>query len=1093
MSSTHHNPLPPADATQKQRFDLVLDIFTRAISVDPQKRTALLDELCGTDRDLRHQVELMLAADDQVSHTPIRTGSGTGEGAIDGVLPTNEQLKDLPKISGQYRVLRQLGEGGMGVVFLAEQALPRRLVALKAIRAGLQSRQILERFIRETHILGRLQDPGIAQIFEAGVLEDDQTGRAYIVMEYVDGHPVTNFAEEKALSRDQRIELVIKICAAVHYAHLKRVIHRDLKPANVLVNADGNPKILDFGIASLQSDSDEHLTITRDGQILGTPAYMAPEQIRGEETDTRADVYALGVILFELLTGQLPHDLTGLNLPSALAKVRSQPPRRAIAIDRSLPVNLDAILSVALATAPELRYQGADTFAADLRRFLQGEPIVARPEAAFATILRVGRRHQFAVAAGILGIVGLVASTIIFGNLSKRNADLARQTQVAKSQIEQQATDLKRALYVSRIGNAEAALAAGNTMKASVQLASCDPIDRGWEWFHIARGVDQSFLSTDVPSSTNIVVFSSDAGFALINRPNLPWIRLELASGKQTSELAVGSEMLAASISPNGQWLVGLSRKGPIELMSLSAPGAPRVIDLSSMIQTKVTPGGINYVTWLDEGREFLCIAQNGRGYVFDVDSDGVVREIDSNQRTTYDAKRRPHFDQWIACSSDLSVQVRSAVDGEIVLERKGLPGTPMTLAVSPDGMCVVIGCFDGRMVFWNLETNQVRNIVGHTALITRLAFSPDGKLVASGGRDRALKVWDFATGELRSSQVGETARIANVAWQSDTHIATYGDSKKIRVFRTEPLPLVPALNCLRSAPFGSDVWNQWLAMVSREGELTLLDHRKWSKEGNLQVPGTIRVKFAADGTMVTSAADGRLRFFEPGPTLKPLGECGDFDGTQTSLSVSANRSHMVAWQFNTRLGFIDTASRKVTKRISYAYLKGCNVLNDGSLLVTRASPNGVELIEPGPGRQPWTIVTDDMVNAADISEDERLLALSSGGGTVEIYDIATGKLIRTIPPGTQAVSSLQFFSHDQRLVGAGADLIARVWDVHDGLELVVLTGHRSYVSSVLSCDGGNSLLSIDGAGVVRKWRSDLEPGLRISPEGAANSRFPGN
>jgi eukaryotic-like serine/threonine-protein kinase len=245
---------------------------------------------------------------------PTREGTGDREVSSDEALTGSAQALDrrhLPSL-GEYRILGLIGEGGMGAVYKAEQRHPRRIVALKVIRAGVATPQLLRRFEQETEALGRLRHPGIAPIFEAGTADAGYGPQPYFAMELIDGPSLTEYARARKLSTRERLELMAKVCDAVHHAHQRGIIHRDLKPGNILVDESGQPKILDFGVARV-TDSDNRATRETDmGQLIGTLAYMSPEQVLADplELDTRSDVYALGVILYELLSGRLPYDVS---------------------------------------------------------------------------------------------------------------------------------------------------------------------------------------------------------------------------------------------------------------------------------------------------------------------------------------------------------------------------------------------------------------------------------------------------------------------------------------------------------------------------------------------------------------------------------------------------------------------------------------------------------------------------------------------------------------------------------------------------------------------------------------------------------------
>src|SRR5262245_27518991 len=300
----------------------VEELFDQAFDLGPARRAAFLDEQCQGDADLRAAVEKLLQLDSKAQADESLLRSPLSAPRPQALAPPAPRFPAIAR----YRVVRLLGEGGMGTVYEAEQGNPRRTVALKVIRAGLASEILLQRFAREAQILGRLRHPGIAQVYDAGVSE---SGQPYFVMELIAGVPLDQYARDQALDARGRLELFVRVCDAVQHAHERGVIHRDLKPSNILVEPSGQPKVLDFGVAR---PADLGLTAgaghTETGQLIGTLHYMSPEQASGDPSafDPRGDVYALGVILYELLAQRLPYSLDGLPLPEAVRLIRRPDP-----------------------------------------------------------------------------------------------------------------------------------------------------------------------------------------------------------------------------------------------------------------------------------------------------------------------------------------------------------------------------------------------------------------------------------------------------------------------------------------------------------------------------------------------------------------------------------------------------------------------------------------------------------------------------------------------------------------------------------------------------------------------------------------------
>jgi tetratricopeptide (TPR) repeat protein len=342
---------------------------------------------------------------------------------------------------GRYRILEVLDRGGMGVVFRAEQEQPRRQVAIKLIDRIFTSREILRRFELEAEVLGRLQHPYIAQIMEAGTSSEEGTGRPWFAMELVVGKPLIEYSEERELSLRDQVILMIRICEGLEHAHRNGVIHRDLKPSNILVTGEGVPKILDFGVARVTDpDLKTSALDTAHGALVGTLPYMSPEQLGGDpgKVDTRSDVYALGVVLFEMLTGSLPRDLKDRSLGEAVRIVAETTPRTLSGQGRTYPSDLKTIVAKSLEGDPDRRYGSAAQFASDLKRFLDNQPIMARPPSGLYQLKKMVTRHRLAVAlVGVLLVVVLaaVAGLGIQANRIASERDRAEQEAEAANQV----------------------------------------------------------------------------------------------------------------------------------------------------------------------------------------------------------------------------------------------------------------------------------------------------------------------------------------------------------------------------------------------------------------------------------------------------------------------------------------------------------------------------------------------------------------------------------------------------------------------------------------------------------------------------------
>ncbi len=405
-------------AADPTAHDRLKQLFEQGAALDTEARTRWLDELRSTDPDTAAELAGLLSHHDRT-------------GAVLDVSPA--ALLDLdpsvdtapPAAIGPYTIIREIARGGMGVVYEARQDFPDRVVALKLVRPEAASPSLVRRLSHEAQLLARLDHPNIAHVLDAGVLEVNGRTQPYIAMDLVRGAPITQHATAASFDVRSRAALLALVCDGIDHAHRRGVIHRDLKPSNILIDERGSPRILDFGIARYTDDT-AHLTVaTSPGQILGTLSYMSPEQAAGDtrHVDSRTDVYALGVILYELLTGSPPISTQDRSLHEALRAIQEDEPPRPRLGDSVLPRDLEVILQRALAKQPADRYQHASDLAADLRRFLSDEPISARPYTAREQLARFARRHRPLVASAAAALVTLLLALVVISALAFRIAD----------------------------------------------------------------------------------------------------------------------------------------------------------------------------------------------------------------------------------------------------------------------------------------------------------------------------------------------------------------------------------------------------------------------------------------------------------------------------------------------------------------------------------------------------------------------------------------------------------------------------------------------------------------------------------------------
>jgi serine/threonine protein kinase len=418
----------------RENWDRIQGIFLEAADMRPSERAAFLDRMCDGDAEALREVESLLSAD--------AAGESAVCAAIESEVASMLDESSLVDVRlGPYRLLKEIGRGGMGAVYLAERADGQfqKQVAVKIVRPDLDTEFILARFRRERHVLGRFDHPNIGKLLDAGTAAN---GTPYFVMEHIDGDWITRYCKSKALGVEERLRLFLRVCSAVHYAHLQFVVHRDLKPGNILVDSKGEPKLLDFGICKLlyrDQDGDQNDTVTIGTRLL-TPQYACPEQVRGEPVTIASDVYSLGAVCYELMTGARPHIFPQLTpqmveqvvcmqdvlVPSEVARQNNAK------LAAQLRGDLDTIILHAMRKEPATRYETVERFADDIRKHLADEPITARPDHFMYRSGKFLRRNRLGMGVGLALVIAFAAG---LSSTELRNRVLPSGTMLARSPL----------------------------------------------------------------------------------------------------------------------------------------------------------------------------------------------------------------------------------------------------------------------------------------------------------------------------------------------------------------------------------------------------------------------------------------------------------------------------------------------------------------------------------------------------------------------------------------------------------------------------------------------------------------------------------
>ena len=694
-----------------------------------------------------------------------------------------------PRVEG-YQVLDRLGEGGMGVVWRAVQRSTKRVVALKVLTApGLASARARARFLREVELTARLEHPAIARVYDSGA----DRGVHYFAMELIDGVPLDRYVAERALGRRQVLRLMAAVCDAVRHAHQAGVIHRDLKPSNILVTGDGRPHVLDFGLAAGldAAGAAESAVLTQEGQWAGTLGFIAPEQVAGRARvpDTRTDVYGLGAVLYLLLVGRPPHDLTGTRYEVVRRIVESEVPRPR-SVDGRLDGELDALLVKALARNPRGRYESAGALARDIDRYLRGEPLSARAPGTGYLLRKWLVRHRLrvGVTAGLIAV--LVAMAAVDAVRVRRERDEADRQRAAAvrlgAEADAQREQAEGRLSESLLAQGDALAAAGRWLEAKDRYAEADRTLRG-----LGRPTTAVDLASAAayPSAPPPLIHLDPAPGHGVPRPDRPYpatgVRLSpdgrLALGDCTDGTLVlwdtltGRRIRTFSGHTAPLWSIDFSADGRLAV-SGGSDGTARTWDVptGTQVRSYPHPRAVRRAVFSPDGRVLLTDA-----------FDGVVRAWDT--ATGRCGAELPGNTEWreIAVSRDGRTAILSQRIGVLWRDVSGgkgggagqphehMGGTPdgvCSVAESPDGRWVAAGGVDATVKLWEGATRQeIATLQGHHAPVLHLAFADAGRTLLSCSSDGAVKFWDLAARRgVRTAHYGRADRKSAAVPSSD-------------------------------------------------------------------------------------------------------------------------------------------------------------------------------------------------------------------------------------------------------------------------------------------------------------------------------------
>ncbi len=1126
-------------------------MFRAAVELPPgTARKAFLDQACAGDAALRQRLDALLAAHDAPDEL-----SPNDKPAAKATMKL--EFADAPdeavgQTLGRYKLMERLGEGGCGVVYVAEQTQPvRRRVALKVIKLGMDTKQVVARFEAERQALAMMDHPNIAKVLDAGTTE---VGRPYFVMELVRGIRITDYCDQNQLSTKERIDLFIKICQAIQHAHQKGIIHRDIKPSNILVTLhDGVPvpKVIDFGIAKATEGRLTDATVyTQLHQFIGTPAYMSPEQaeMSGLDIDTRSDIYSLGVLLYELLAGSTPFDakeLMASGIDQMRKTIREKEPVRpstrfatlkgeeltTTAKRRStdkaklmhqLKGDLDWIVMKCLEKDRTRRYETASGLAADLKRHLNYEPVVARPPSTVYRIQKAVRRNKISFAAGAVVfsalLLGIIATTwqSVRATRAKEEA-LAAQAQAVAAQAnetkQRQLADAARAneaslrqqaladelvarqrAYASDMNVAQQQLA-GNNLGSALDLLNRQRPQpgqqdlRGWEWRYLWQQTHSDALST-LCQKTEINSLATSANgnwlaIGLVHKDGL--FVYDLHTRQEVAQLAPGGSDMQAAFSPAESLLAFTSASYPD---SGEEQDTLRLWNASTRQMVAEFP--------LDGPCSGLAFANDGRTLVTSIGYGHITlwRMPDGARLASYPSEQAgPEPGTGFAATSDLGlaaygtgsgqIRVMDLHDGKELWIGAASKQLITALAFSPDGktLASAAGFAESDIRLWDVATGkEVGRLEGHKSWVGSLVFWPDGKKLASASADQTIRTWDLPNRKCLDVLRGHRLEVWHLALLPDYKTLVSGAKDgEVCLWDTSVLhPHQPRVTVPAKVA-------NWCFSPDSRSFLTVDDNgstvSRWSgpdfqerESFQINATGAVRGCFSPDGRFLAAGyTHGGVSVWDLSRRVLRR-EFKVSNGRVRPSNFLAQGNRLVVWvEADNRFSEWDLeANREIQSWPAPALFENFGVSPDERLGIG-VGLNGNVSVRNLPEYSNTSLPLDILEGCfVAFSPDGARLAVASRLGYARVWDTVTWREEATLRGFLNAVYWLAFSPDSRRLTTSGSNSgdALKLWDADSWQELLTLEGTGSQFGLTSFSPDGNAIGTMSREGILQVWRA---------------------
>jgi len=1114
------------------------EIFDKAVEItDPKEQATFLDQACGGDEKLRAEVDVLLKWNQEAgSFLDVAGSDGTATLDSDAVPDASGT------VIGRYKLLEKIGEGGMATVYMAEQKRPiRRRVALKIIKLGMDTKQVIGRFEAERQALAMMDHPNIAKVFDAGTTE---TGRPYFVMELVKGMAMTEFCDSNHLTTQERLDLFISVCQAVQHAHQRGIIHRDIKPTNVLVTLhDGKPvvKVIDFGIAkAVNQQLTEKTVFTRFSQMIGTPEYMSPEQaeMSGLDIDTRTDVFSLGVLLYELLTGTTPFDSEyllskGYNemqriireeepvRPSTkvstlgdslteIAKHRRTSPDLLCKLIRS---DLDWIVMKTIEKDRSRRYESVSELAADVQRHLDNETVLAGRPSAFYRIQKFVKRNKLLASSAVM-ITSVVVLAAIFSGVMAIRATNAREDAIEALGVAKQATTAETTqrqkaetlakqqredLYFNHIRLAHQTLEKNRPVHALELLDKCPEDLRNWEWHYLKRKscfqetesivFDAKVISFDFsPDGSRLAAFLTNGELVIQDPVTEGKSILEVRKNREFAEDYVIWLWKCVTFCPDGKHIAVIGDDYEIKLISLLSDETVQRFAGHS--------GSISQIVWAPDGSLLASVSENGTVCLWEIGKRDPLKVLKLDYKPSHVAFAEEGQDL-IVCYFEGYAEVLRISD---VLDGKKIQSTatelgcgPTSIAVSPDGRCIATGLWTGTILLSDSNYKELFRLEGHSDMVRAVAFNADGTRLASVSHDLTVRLWDVKTGRDVLTLEKMDSFMHNVAFDRvNDNLIVSNRTKNLQVFSPSPSPEPQDsrsialkdhnsfISTVNYSPSGHQVVSS-----SWEGAIRFWNASNGEQESCIDdVATTINSQFSPDGLWITAACSQQGRFFiKVWEAQSPHKErfSVKFDRQLTATTFSYDNQFL----FVGAEGGLHVYDWKENKKVGElgrhdVFIVDVTASADGKYLASTGFDGKVKIWDATSlheFQEGHLIYDGGYTNFwVGFRPNSEQLAVGGREGEIVILDVESGETVLPIPKAHGGkVNCVAFSSNGKYLASCGSDRTVRIWETDTGKLVDVLRGHEDRLLSVDFSPDGKHVVSSGIEHEARIWTPRLD------------------